>query len=303
MTFIKAILENDFLQYAILASALASAACAVLGTYTVLRRNSYMVGAVSHSLLGGIGGALYCQKVLGIAWLTPFTGAIIASLIVSMAITLPTLRGNSREDTILSGIWTVGIALGLCFIALLPGYREDLNSYLFGNILLISRGELIGMLVLDAFVLLLAAIYHNRFLALFFNSELLPLHNISIFRTTLLLNVLTGLAVVLLSRAVGVVLVLALMVLAPSTALLLTRRLRLAMLLAALLCMLECTIGLAVSYYLEGLKPSLIIPAGAITILLAAFLYLLAALAGKIIRFFLHIKSPSDSPSKEDNAC
>ena len=275
MSFIHAIAQFEFLQNALFAAFLASTVCAVLGTYTVLRRSSYMVGAVSHSLLGGMGFARFCQSVLGFAFLTPFIGAVLAALIASVTITLLSTKGNSREDTILSAVWTIGIALGLCFIARIPGYAEDLNSYLFGNILLISRAELAGMLVLDIVVLVLAALFHNRFSALFFNSEILPLHNISLFRTTLLLNILTGLSVVLLSRAVGVVLVLALMVLPAATALLLTRRLRLAMLLSALLCMLECTSGIAVSYMTD-------ISASAIIILLAAILYLLAALRRKL---------------------
>ena len=275
MSFISAIFHYDFLQNAVLTALLASAVCAVIGSYTVIRRSSYMVGAVSHSLLGGIGLARYCQVMLGIACFTPFLGAVLTSLIVSAIITAASAKSNYREDTLLSAIWTVGTALGLCFIMMMKGYSDDLNAYLFGNILLISRQQLFMMMLLDFAVLLFAWLFHNRFIALFFNIDILLLKGISIFRTNLLLNILTGLTVVLLSQAVGVVLAVALMTLPPATALRLTKRLPVAMLLAALLCLLECTAGIFASYVFDW-------PASAIIILAAAILHIAVACLKKI---------------------
>ena len=150
MQFFHDLFKLEFLRCAFFAALLASAACGVLGSYVVARRSSFMVGAVSHSLLGGIGLARYACVVFGMTFLTPMAGAILAAVIASLTITIFTSRKTSREDTLLSAIWTAGVALGICFIKALPGYAEDLNSYLFGNILLVSKTELYMTLALDA---------------------------------------------------------------------------------------------------------------------------------------------------------
>ena len=270
MLFFKDILHYPFLQFALLAALLASAACGVLGSYVVARRSSFMVGAVSHSLLGGIGLARYANVVLGLAFLTPMTGSIIASVIASLAITVFTARKSSREDTLLSAVWTAGVALGICFITAIPGYAEDLNSYLFGNILLTTPNNLLMMLVLDLLILPITWLFHTRFLALCFNEETLTLRGISVFRTGLLLNLLTGLAIVLLSQVVGTVMVLALMILPSAAAYRLRHTMPSIMLLSFLFCLISCVSGMALSYTFDW-------PASATIILIATAIFILAA--------------------------
>ena len=270
MQFFNDAISYDFLQRAILTALLASAACGVLGAYIVARRNSYMLGAVSHSLLGGIGLALFCQNALGLAFFTPFCGAILAALLVSTAITFLTARKKAREDTVLSAVWTAGVAIGLCFVAAIPGYSVDLNSYLFGNILMVSTTELCLMLLLDALILPLTFLFHSRFLAYCFNEEGLTLRGVSPLRTAWLLNILTGLAIVLLSQTVGIVMVLALMVLPAAAAAKISRTLPQIMLLGTLFCLISCLAGMALSYAPEW-------PVGAVIILVAGFIYIVAA--------------------------
>ena len=283
MQFFNDILQYPFLQYALAAALLASAACGVLGSYVVARRSSFMVGAVSHSLLGGIGLARYASVVLGLSFITPMTGAIFAAIVASIAITIFSARKSSREDTLLSAIWTAGVALGICFITAIPGYAEDLNSYLFGNILLTTPTSLMVMLVLDIIILPITFLFHTRFLALCFNEETLTLRGISVFRTGLLLNILTGLAIVLLSQVVGTVMVLALMILPSAAAYRLRSTLPSIMLLSAMFCLLSCITGMALSYSFDW-------PAGATIILISTVIFILAA-AFSAIRNALHRRS------------
>ena len=271
MQFFIDALSLDFLQRAIVTALLASVSCGVLGAYIVARRNSYMLGAVSHSLLGGIGLSLYCQQVLHIAFFTPFCGSILAAILVSTAVTLLTMRKKGREDAVLSAIWTAGVAVGLCFVAAIPGYAADLNSYLFGNILMVSRQELCLMAILDALILLLTWLFHSRFLAYCFNEEALALRGVSTFRTALLLNILTGLAIVLLSQTVGIVMVLALMVLPSASAARIAHSLPQIMLFGTLFCTLSSLAGMAINYSPEW-------PVGAAIILVACIIFLLTTL-------------------------
>ncbi len=270
MQFFHDLFKLEFLRCAFFAALLASAACGVLGSYVVARRSSFMVGAVSHSLLGGIGLARYACVVFGMTFLTPMAGAILAAVIASLTITIFTSRKTSREDTLLSAIWTAGVALGICFIKALPGYAEDLNSYLFGNILLTTSDNIKMMLVLDILILPIAWLFHTRFLALCFNDETLTLRGISVFWTALLLNLLTGLAIVLLSQVVGTVMVLALMILPSAAAYRLKNTMHSIMILSSLFCFISCLLGMAFSYKFNW-------PASATIILVATLIFCLAA--------------------------
>ena len=171
MIFIQDFIEFDYLKRTVLAILLASAACGVIGSYVVARRQSYLIGAVSHSLLGGIGLARYLQIAHGLTWFSTIIGAMIAAVLSAVAISTLTLKNRMRQDTVLSAIWTLGVAVGISFIAITPGYSEDLTSYLFGSILLVSAEDLAVMAVMTVIIAITVILFRNRFLALCFSSS------------------------------------------------------------------------------------------------------------------------------------
>lgn len=267
MIFFEDLAAFPFLQYAMLGGALASVACGVMGTYVVVRRMTYIAGAMAHSVLGGMGAARYAQRVHGVEWATPLVGATAAAVVVAVLLAWVTQAGRQREDTVLSAVWAVGMAVGFSFIQATPGYEEDLMSYLFGSILLIRPMDLWYMGILNTAILLLVVACYDRFLLVSFQPELARLRGISVRLYHGLLLMLTALTVVLLTQVVGLVLVIALMTLPAATAGYLTRRLWSMMLVAGLLCLGVTWGGIAISY-----APDL--PAGATVIELAAVLYL-----------------------------
>jgi zinc transport system permease protein len=271
-SFWQDLLAAAFLRRAVLGMALTAVICGVIGSYVLAQRRSYMVGAVSHSLLGGIALARYAQVAHGLQWFTPLLGALLAGCLAGMAVSLLTLRGRMREDSVLSALWSLGVALGVSIIAITPGYAEDLNSYLFGSIMMISASDLWIMAAMVLILLALAWIYHPRFLALCFHEEGLRLRGVSSAWVSMLLQVMTAITVALLSQVVGIVLVLALLVLPVATAALFVRRIGAIMLLSAVLCFAASFGGLYVSY-----GPNL--PVAATIVELAAAGYVLAALA------------------------
>lgn len=267
MIFFEDLTAFPFLQYAMVAGALASVACGVMGTYVVVRRMTYMAGAIAHSVLGGMGAARYAQRVHGVEWATPLLGATVAAVLVALILAWVTQAGREREDTVLSAVWAVGMAVGFSFIQATPGYEEDLMSYLFGSILLVRPVDLWYMGILNAVILVLVVVCYDRFLLVSFQPELARLRGISVRLHHGLLLVLTALTVVLLTQVVGLVLVIALMTLPAATAGYLTRRLWSMMLVAGVLCVGVTWGGIVISY-----APDL--PAGATVIELAAVLYL-----------------------------
>jgi zinc transport system permease protein len=168
----------------------------------------------------------------------------------------------------------MGMATGIIFISLTPGYSTDLMSYLFGNILMVSATDLWLIAVLDLVVLVVVVLFHKQLLAVCFDSEFATLRGVHVERFYFLLLGLTALTVVLLVSVVGIILVIALLTLPAAMANLFAGRLRNMMITASLLCALLTTAGLALSY-----GPDL--PAGAVTILLTGVAFFTTALFRK----------------------
>ncbi len=266
--------DIPFLRYALFAGLLASVAFGIVGTYVVVRRISYIAGAISHSVLGGIGLGLFLQKNIGLSWFHPMFGAVVAAVLAALVIGVVSLYARQREDTVIGAIWVVGMAAGLLFLAMVPGYNDPM-SYLFGNILLISGSDIWLVAALDVLVVALGILFYSQLMAVCFDEEFTRARGMRVDLYYILLLVLAALTVVLLVNVVGIVLVIALLTLPAATAGLFSRRLWQMMLFASLLCMLFITSGLGVSYTLG-------LPTGPTIVMIAAAVYLsVAMLKGK----------------------
>lgn len=275
--FLGPLAAHSFLQYALLGGLLVAVPCGVVGSYVVIRRISYIAGAISHSVLAGLGLVQYLRVVHGLTWLSPLGGAAAAALLSAVVIGWVSLRLRQREDTVIGAVWAVGMAAGIVLISLTPGYAADLMSYLFGNILMLTPRDLWLIAGLGVAVVAVVTLFHKQLLAVCFDDEFASLRGVRTVRYHFLLLALTALTVVVLVSVVGIIMVIALLTLPAATANHLTRRLSHMMIVAALLCAGLTVCGLALSY-----GPDL--PAGATIILLAGAVYLLSTLAGRILR-------------------
>ncbi len=275
--FFADIPKYSFLQYALLTGLLASVACGIVGTYIVTKRITYIAGGIAHSVLGGMGAAAYLQKVHHWDWLHPLHGAIVAGLLSAVIIGEVSIHAKEREDTVIGAIWAIGMATGILFISQTPGYNQELLSYLFGNILMVSSKDLWLIAGLDIVVVVLGLLFYNQLTAICFDQEFARLRGLPVELFQLLLLCLTSLTVVLMVTVVGIVMVIALLTLPVALAGRFSRTLWQMMLLSILLISLVTTSGLAISY-----GPDL--PAGAVIVVLSGGLYLV----GSILQSFLH---------------
>jgi len=211
--FLSDLTRYPFLQHALLAGALAGVACGVIGSYVVTKKISTIAGSIAHTVLGGLGAARYVQVVHGWDWFHPLYGAVLAALFAAMAIGVVTLKARQREDTVIGALWAIGMAVGILFISRTPGYNEDLMSYLFGNILMVSDRDLWLIAGLDLAVVAIGAVFYNQFLAICFDEEFARLRGVRVEWFYLLLLCLTALTVVLLVTVVGILMVIALITL------------------------------------------------------------------------------------------
>lgn len=276
-----AFLSNSFLQMAFLASLLASIASGTIGSFVVIKRISFIAGAISHSLLGGMGLCLYLQRTYGISWLDPLFGAFAGAIASAMLLGWIHLNYRQREDAVIAAIWSTGMAIGVIFLSLTPGTNVELMNFLFGNILWINGRDLILLGLLDAGILAVLILYYRRFLALCFDEEQALLRGIPVHRLYMLLLSLVAVTVVLLIQVIGTVLVIALLTIPATLAGLFTNRLPV---------MIGSAVGLSALFSFVGLEASYLLdwPPGSTIALFAALVYF-AALPLKRKQFTLRL--------------
>jgi len=197
-------LQYEFMRHALLAGLLASVACGIIGTYVVTKRIVFVSGGIAHASFGGVG--------LGyLTGISPVIGAAIFTLPAALVMGLVTRKSRLPEDTAIGVLWAIGMALGIIFIGLTPGYAPDLFSYLFGNILTVPASDLVLMLALDIVILLVATLLYKEFLAVSFDEEFSRVIGVPVETLYLVLLALIAMTVVVLIRVVGIVLVIALL--------------------------------------------------------------------------------------------
>lgn len=255
--------QYQFFVNAVIAAILSSISCGILGSYIVSRRLVFISGGISHASFGGVGIAVH----LG---LSPILGASVFSILTSFGIYHLSRRHKLREDSLIGIFWSLGMAVGIIFIFLTPGYSANLSAFLFGDILTVSRMELwllggLAAAVSVFFVLLFKDIQLIAFDEIYARSRGLPVDLISIF-----LLILVSLTIVFNIRIVGIILVMSLLTLPQVTAALFCRRFSTITALAVILAVFDTLLGLFISFFLG-------IPSGASIIFCAAAVYGLCA--------------------------
>lgn len=269
MSFFEALFASPILQMAILASIGASFASGIIGSYVVVKRIVSISGSIAHSVLSGLGAALWLQRVQGMQWVLPLYGAFIAGVISALIIGWVHLYYREREDAIIAMIWSVGMAIGVIFVSQVPGFNVELMNFLLGNVLWVSASDLFVLGVLDLLILAIVIIFHKRFLAICFDERQAQLQGIQVGPIYLLLLVLIALSVVLLINVVGIILVLSMLALPASIASSFTYRLSRMMLIAVLLNIAFSIGGMAIAYRLDW-------PVGATIALFSGLIYLMS---------------------------
>lgn len=253
-----------FMQRALLASLLVGVVCSVLGCYVVLRSMAFLGDAMAHAILPGVAVAYLLDANL-------LVGALVAALAVAAGIGVVSRGGRFKEDTAIGILFAAALSLGVVLISTIRSYATDLTHIMFGNVLAVTRGDLVLTAALAAAVLLTVLAMYRELLLVTFDPVLA--HTIGrrpgLMRNLLL--VMLAVTVVVSLQTVGVGLVAAMLVTPGATAYLLTRRLPAMMAVAALIGALSSVAGLYFSYYLN-------VASGAAVVLTATAFFVLAFL-------------------------
>ncbi|CAM0117811.1 metal ABC transporter permease [Rhabdochlamydiaceae symbiont of Dictyostelium giganteum] len=257
-----------FLISSFLAGLASSITGGIIGSYVVVKRIVFITGSIAHSVLGGMGFFLWLKRSYGWTFLDPLEGALLAAILSALLIGWIHLRYQEREDTIIAAIWSTGMALGVIFISLTPGYNVELMNFLFGNILWVSQKDLLLLGGLTAVVILIALIFHQKFQAVCFDEVESELRGIPVTFYYLLLLNLVAISVVILIQVVGSILVISMLTIPPAIANQFFHKLS-AMMLGSIVCgLIFTTTGLAISFFFN-------LPPGATIALISAIAYTL----------------------------
>lgn len=271
-------LQLEFMRNAVLAGVLASIACGIVGSLVVVNRLVLLSGGIAHSAYGGVGLALF----LGFS---PTLGATLFALGAGIAMGTVTLRSKHRADTVIGVMWAVGMALGVVFVELSPGYNVDLMGYLFGSILAVPHTEIWFLATLDLAILLAAVFLYKELVAMSYDEEFAFVVGIPVTVLYLFLILLTALTVVLVIRVVGLILVIALLTIPPYIAEKITRSLGQMMVLSCLLGIFFTLVGLWFSYRFN-------LTSGATIILVSGTAFFLTQGLGMLSHSHTEVKGP-----------
>ena len=216
MENLLSLLSMSFFRNALLASLLASITCGIIGTYIVSRRIVFISGGITHASFGGIGMGYYFG-------FDPILGAVLFGIFSALGIEFFTRKADLREDSAIAMLWALGMALGIIFIFLTPGYAPNLMSYLFGNILTVSLTDLIFLILLTVGIVAFFIIFYRMILFISFDEEYALTNNTPVRLFNMILICLVALTIVLNIRVVGIILVMSLLTIPQAISNLFTR--------------------------------------------------------------------------------
>ncbi|MGB5867111.1 MAG: metal ABC transporter permease [Arcobacteraceae bacterium] len=262
--------QFEFIQNAIIAGLLVSIASGIIGSLIVVNRMVFLAGGIAHTSYGGIGLAVYFGLPI-------FLGASVFAVLAALLMAVITLNQRDKIDTFIGLIWAVGMAIGIIFVDLTPGYNVDLMSYLFGSILAVGNEDLQYMSVLLTAIIIIVTLFYREILSVSYDSEYASLRGVNVKFFYTLILVLSALTVVIAIKVVGLILVIALLTIPIYIAEKLSKSLGMMMFVAGLLSSVFTLVGLFFSYQFD-------LTSGASIILVSAVALSIFLLVTKILK-------------------
>ncbi|MDE5584852.1 MAG: metal ABC transporter permease [Muribaculaceae bacterium] len=257
------LLEYAFFRNALAGVALISVACAVIGVYVVTRRMTFIAGGITHTCFGGLGLGYF------MGW-NPLVTAGAFAVAGSLGVDALS-RGRVRQDSAIAVVWALGMALGILFVFLTPGYVPELNSFLFGNVLNITRSDLWVFAAFAILSVLVYSIFGKVIMAVSFDEDFARTRHLPVRVVNTVMMVMVSVCIVLTIKMIGVMLLMSLISLPQLIAERFTRSYRRMMLLSGAVSLAGCLGGLWVSVLID-------VPASAVIVILLTAFYGLSLL-------------------------
>ena len=266
-------LEYTFFIKAIIAAILSGISSGIAGSWIVSKRKVFVTGGISHSSFGGIG----LGYLLGFS---PVLGAIIFGVLSALGIEYMSQKTKIREDSAIGIFWSLGMALGIIFIFLAPGYAPNLMSYLFGSILIVSTYDLIALAIANVILILFFVLFYRTILFVSYDPEYAATNNLPVRTFNYLLMAFTAVVLVLNIRIAGIILVISILTIPPTIVNLFSHNFKKVILLSTVISIVGSLSGLIISYYVG-------LPSGATIVMVMVIFFIMA----RMIKIINHKKT------------
>ena len=264
------ILSYTFFQNALLGSLLISLCCGILGTYIVTLRLVFISGGITHASFGGLGLGFY----LGV---NPVITAIMFSIASAFGVQLLSTKYKVREDSAIAAFWALGMALGIIFIFMSPGFTPSLTEFLFGNILTITQTDLLWFGVFCIALIAFTYIYIRQIIFIAFDPEFARVNRMPVKMVEFVMLTFIAIGIVLSIRMIGIVLLMSVLTLPQIISNIFFNDYIKIIFSSVAVSIISCTGGLFISYLLN-------VPAGACIVLILSILFIFS----KLIMFLIN---------------
>jgi zinc transport system permease protein len=267
------ILKYSFFQNALTASLFIAITCGIIGTYVVTRRIVFISGGITHASFGGLGIGFY----LGI---NPLFSALVFAVISAFGVEYIAQSGSYkriREDSVIATVWSLGMAIGVIFIFLTPGYTPNLSSFLFGNILTVTKTDILIMSILTIAVVLVFLLERRLIIYTAFDRDFAITQKLPVRFIEYMMMFFIAATIVVSINIVGIMLLMSMLTIPQMTANMFTSDYKKITVISCILGFLSCITGLFLSYFMN-------IPSGAFIILVLIILFFISKGIGAIFK-------------------
>lgn len=273
------ILQYGFIQRALIAGSFIGILCSVLGVFLVLRRLSLIGDGLAHATFGSVALSLFMN-------VSPLYISLPVVMLCALGILRLTERFRLNGDAAIGIVSSLGIAGGILLSSVAGGFNVDLFSFLFGSILAISNTEVVLSIIISVLVLLLVSFFYNDLLSITFDEESAKVSGINIKRLNMVFVLMTAITVVLSMKVVGIMLISALLILPPVTALQVAESFKVTIFVALVSAILSVISGILISFYLD-------LPTGAVIVIVNFGLFLMGIIYRKTRNLWTLGQNPS----------
>lgn len=261
------ILGYPFFQRALIGVVLVAIAVGIVGVYIMSRRMVFLAGGVTHACFGGLG----LGYLLGIS---PMLMAGVTAVAGSLGVDWLSSHRKVRSDSAVAVIWALGMALGILFIFMTSGYVPELNSFLFGNVLTITKTDLWLFGGFSVVLILVTLFFHKMIIAVAFDPDFARVRHLPVTIVNTMMTVFVAVTIVLTIRMTGIMLLMSLLSLPQMIAETRCRRFTTLTIASVVIAVVGGVGGLFAAYFIG-------VPASSTIVLLLVAIYAAAAITDK----------------------
>lgn len=247
MEFLE-IFNYAFMRNALIVGILSSICCGIIGTYIVNRKMVFISSSISHASYGGIGIGVYLIYFFKLPLNDPLIFGLIFSILSGVLILILKDFFGVNGDLGIGIMMSFGMAIGIIFSFMTPGYQADMSTYLFGNILLSNSTNIISLLILDIITIIFFVIFYKAIVYSSFDENFYKLYGVPVKFVNYFMIIIISSAIIINIKTIGIILIISILTIPQATAAIIARKYSVIIYLSILFSFLGILFGLLFSY-------------------------------------------------------